>query len=99
MRPRLIRRIVAMNVMITIEYRAAFLILMIDVIASPMISLLVWLTVSEQGISTQNLRALRGTKRIGLNLRGACLSPAAHGFQPACGTIFAHYEQSLISNL
>ena len=50
MTPRLIWRIVAMNVMMTIEYRAAFLILMINAIASPLISLLVWLTVSEQGV-------------------------------------------------
>jgi ABC-2 type transport system permease protein len=41
---------VAMNVMTTIEYRAAFLIYMINIVASPVISLLVWLTVSEQGV-------------------------------------------------
>ena len=42
---------VAMNVMTTIEYRAAFLIYMLNIVASPVISLLVWLTVSEQGVA------------------------------------------------
>jgi ABC-2 type transport system permease protein len=41
---------VAMNVMSTIEYRAAFLIFMINVVAGPVIALLVWLTVGEQGV-------------------------------------------------
>jgi ABC-2 type transport system permease protein len=50
MRPRLLWRIVAMNVMATIEYRAAFLVYMVNVVAGPLISLLVWLTVSEQGV-------------------------------------------------
>src|SRR5882672_10780972 len=50
MRPRLLWRMVAMNVMSTIEYRSAFLIFMINVVAGPVIALLVWLTVSEQGV-------------------------------------------------
>ncbi len=48
--PRLIWRCVAMNVMLTIEYRGEFVIRMINTLAGPLISLLVWLTVSEQGV-------------------------------------------------
>ncbi len=51
MRPRLFWRMIVMNVMSTIEYRAAFLIFMINVVATPLISLLVWLTVGEQGVA------------------------------------------------
>ncbi|HEU5100833.1 MAG TPA: ABC-2 family transporter protein [Roseiflexaceae bacterium] len=51
MRPRLFWRMVIMNVMSTIEYRAAFLVYMINVVATPLISLLVWLTLAEQGVA------------------------------------------------
>ena len=42
---------VVMNVMSTIEYRASFLVYMVNVVATPLISRLVWLTVSEQGVA------------------------------------------------
>jgi ABC-2 type transport system permease protein len=51
MRVRLFWRMVVMNVMSTIEYRAAFLVYMVNVVATPLISLLVWLTVAEQGVA------------------------------------------------
>ena len=51
MRLRLFWRMVVMNVMSTIEYRASFLVCMINVVATPLISLLVWLTVSDQGVA------------------------------------------------
>ena len=47
---RLIRRVVAMNVMVTLEYRGAFFVYMVNTVVTPMIYLLVWLTVSEQGV-------------------------------------------------
>jgi len=50
-RPRLLWRMVVMNVMSTIEYRASFLVYMVNVVATPLISLLVWLTVGEQGVA------------------------------------------------
>ncbi len=48
--PRLVWRYTLMNVGMTLEYRGAFLIYMINAVAGPVISLLVWLTVSEQGV-------------------------------------------------
>jgi ABC-2 type transport system permease protein len=51
MRLRVFWRMVIMNVMSTIEYRASFVVYMINVVATPVISLLVWLTVSEQGVA------------------------------------------------
>src|SRR3954449_13330148 len=51
MRLRVFWRMVVMNVMSTIEYRASFVVYMINVVATPLISLLVWLTVSEQGVA------------------------------------------------
>ena len=50
MNARVLWRMVAMNVMMTLAYRGAFLILMVNTVAVPLISLLVWLTVSEQGV-------------------------------------------------
>ncbi len=47
---RVIWRQVLMNVMLTLEYRGAFFVYMVYVVAAPLISLLVWLTVSEQGV-------------------------------------------------
>lgn len=47
---RVIWRLVVMNVMATLEYRGAFLVYMINTVVGPVISLLVWLTVSEQGV-------------------------------------------------
>ena len=47
----LLWRIVVMNVMMTLEYRGAFLIYMINTVVGPVITLLVWLTVSEQGVA------------------------------------------------
>lgn len=48
--PRLVRLLlqeVRVNVMLTLEYRAGFLIYMINSVAAPSIALLVWLTVQE----------------------------------------------------
>ena len=47
---RVIWRLVAMNVMLTLEYRGAFFILMLNTVVVPVISLLVWLTVGEQDV-------------------------------------------------
>jgi len=47
---RLLWRLVARDVIATLEYRGAFFILMVNTVAGPVISLLVWLTVSEQGV-------------------------------------------------
>lgn len=47
---RLIWRQTVMNVMMTLEYRGAFFIYMFNTIAGPVVSLMVWLTVSEQGV-------------------------------------------------
>ena len=47
---RLIWRHVVMNVMMTLEYRAAFFVYMINTVVTPLISLLVWLAVAEQGV-------------------------------------------------
>lgn len=48
---RLIRHVVAMNVMLTLEYRGAFFVYMVNTVAAPLVYLLVWLTVSEQGVA------------------------------------------------
>lgn len=50
MNGRLLWRLVACNVMVTLEYRAAFLIYMINTVASPLVALAVWLAVSAQGV-------------------------------------------------
>lgn len=50
MRLRLLWRITRMDVMTTLEYRGAFFIYMVNIVATPLISLLVWLTVAEQGV-------------------------------------------------
>lgn len=47
---RVLRRLVAMNVMVTAEYRGGFFVYMLEAVLIPVISLLVWLTVSEQGV-------------------------------------------------
>lgn len=44
-------RLTANNMSVTLEYRGAFLILMFNNLAYPLISLLVWLTVSDQGVA------------------------------------------------
>lgn len=44
---RVLRRMIAMDVMQTLEYRGAFLLYMVGLIATPVISLLVWLAVSS----------------------------------------------------
>ncbi len=50
MNARVLWRMIAMNVMMTLAYRGAFFIYMVNNVAVPLISLLVWLTVSEQGV-------------------------------------------------
>lgn len=47
---QVLRRITAMNVMMTLEYRGAFLIYMFNAVVGPLIPLLIWLTVSAQGV-------------------------------------------------
>jgi len=54
---RLLWRLTAMNVMTTIEYRGAFLVYMLNNVLGPLISLLVWLTVSEQGVALPYTRS------------------------------------------
>jgi ABC-2 type transport system permease protein len=46
---RVIWRLVAMNVMQTLEYRGAFFVYMVNTVTVPLISLLVWLTIRGQG--------------------------------------------------
>ena len=46
---RLVLRETKVNVMLTIEYRAAFFVIMLNVFTGPTISLLVWLAVIERG--------------------------------------------------
>jgi ABC-2 type transport system permease protein len=47
---RLLWRLVACNVMVTLEYRAAFLIYMLNTVAGPVVMLAVWLAVSAHGV-------------------------------------------------
>lgn len=49
-RLRVLRRMLAMNVMLTIEYRTAFLILMVSSVLVSVVSLLVWLRVLDEGV-------------------------------------------------
>lgn len=51
MKLRIVRQLVKMNVMQTLAYRGAFFIFMVNTVVTPLISLLVWLAVSEQGVS------------------------------------------------
>lgn len=44
---RVLRRMIAMDIMQTLEYRGAFLLYMVGLIATPVVSLLVWLAVSS----------------------------------------------------
>ena len=46
---RLVLRETKLNVMLTIEYRAAFFVIMLNVFIGPTVSLLVWLAVLERG--------------------------------------------------
>lgn len=48
---RLSRKLVVMNVMMTMEYRGAFVMYMLHAVMRPTISLLVWLTVREQQVN------------------------------------------------
>lgn len=48
---RLVRRLTVMNVMATAEYRGAFLVYMTNAVVVPTVSLLVWLAVSDAGVS------------------------------------------------
>lgn len=47
---RLVRLLTRLNIMNTLEYRGAFLVLMLNAVLVPLISLLVWLAVSAQGV-------------------------------------------------
>jgi ABC-2 type transport system permease protein len=50
MNARVLYRLTVMNVMITLEYRGAFVVYMFNAVVGPLIPLLVWLTVSAQGV-------------------------------------------------
>lgn len=50
MNPRVLWRHVRMNLAMTLEYRGSFIIYMVSVVVRPVIALLVWLTVSDQGV-------------------------------------------------
>ena len=50
MKLRLLSRLVAKDVMVTFEYRGAFFVYMLGSVAGPVVSLLVWLRVSEEGV-------------------------------------------------
>jgi len=77
---RVIWRHTLMNVMNTIEYRGAFLIYMINVVAGPLVSLLVWLTVSEQGVRLPYDRSQFVTYYVLLSLVSMLTSTWAGGF-------------------
>ena len=47
---RVLRRLVLIDVMNNLEYRGTFVIYMLGIVAGPVVSLLVWLQVSEQGV-------------------------------------------------
>lgn len=47
---RVLRRLVLMYAMVTAEYRGGFFVYMLERVLVPVISLLVWLTVGEQGV-------------------------------------------------
>ena len=51
MRTRLLYRWTAANVQMSIAYRAGFFLFMAHTVMAPLISLLIWLTVSEQGVA------------------------------------------------
>ncbi len=67
MRVRIVGQLVAMNVMMTLEYRGAFFLHMVNTVATPLISLLVWLTVSEQGVRLPYSRSQFVTCYVGLS--------------------------------
>lgn len=48
---RVLYRLVAMNVSMTLEYRGAFAIYMFNAVVGPLIPLVIWLTVSAQGVA------------------------------------------------
>lgn len=48
--PRVLRQVTAMNVMMTLEYRGAFAVYMLNAVIVPLLPLLIWLTVSAQGV-------------------------------------------------
>lgn len=50
MKLRVLRQLLAMNIMINLEYRAAMFLFMVDAIVNPLITLQIWLTVSAQGV-------------------------------------------------
>ncbi|HEY8741867.1 MAG TPA: ABC-2 family transporter protein [Chloroflexota bacterium] len=50
MNARVLHRLTVMNVMMTLEYRGAFVVLMFNAVMGPLFPLLIWLTVSAQGV-------------------------------------------------
>jgi ABC-2 type transport system permease protein len=49
-RPRLLYRWTAANIQMTLAYRGSFILIMFHTVMAPLISLLIWLTISEQGV-------------------------------------------------
>ncbi|HEY3109754.1 MAG TPA: ABC-2 family transporter protein [Chloroflexota bacterium] len=49
-RARVLRRLVAKNLALTLAYRGAFFILMLSTVISPLVSLLIWRTVIDHGV-------------------------------------------------
>lgn len=47
---RLVVHLVRMNVMLTVEYRVGFFIIMVNTVAGPAVALLIWLAVAEHGV-------------------------------------------------
>ena len=77
---RVIWRETLMNVMMTIEYRGAFLIFMINIVAGPLVSLLVWLRVADQSVALPYDRSQLVTYYVLLSLVSMLTSTWAGGF-------------------
>ncbi len=77
---RVIWRETLMSVMNTIEYRGAFLIYMINIVAGPLVSLLVWLTVAGQGVALPYDRGQFVTYYVLLSVVSMLTSTWAGGF-------------------
>ena len=77
---RVIWRETIMSVMNTIEYRGAFLIYMINIVAGPLVSLMVWLTVAGQGVRLPYDRGQFVTYYVLLSVVSMLTSTWAGGF-------------------
>lgn len=68
MTARVLFRLVAIDIVTTLEYRGAFILYMVSVVAGPVVSLLVWLAVSDQGVALPLDRAQLVTYYVLLGL-------------------------------